>query len=156
MRRILVSAIALVSLCAPSSAASHPVYRCERSTAAATTFCAPISDEPGCRTCGPRPELRGRPRQDGRRTLAPLRQHRIFNDLGQNLFSENDISQWGWAWGQFLDHDVGLRDERPAESAPMPFDKADRLEQFRNDLGVIDFSRTPAAPGPGSCRRASS
>src|SRR5262245_24946907 len=35
--------------------------------------------------------------------------NRIFNDTGQNLFSENDVSQWGWAWGQFIDHDIGLR-----------------------------------------------
>ena len=46
--------------------------------------------------------------------------NRVFNDVGQNLFSENGISQWGWAWGQFIDHDIGLRDERPAESADMP------------------------------------
>src|SRR5262249_9363362 len=24
--------------------------------------------------------------------------NRIFNDDGQNIFSENEISQWGWAW----------------------------------------------------------
>ncbi len=75
--------------------------------------------------------------------------NRIFNDSGQNLFSENDISQWGWAWGQFLDHDIGLRDERPAEDASMPYDKHDKLDQFANDLGVLAFSRTPAAPGTG-------
>src|SRR5262249_13939297 len=39
--------------------------------------------------------------------------NRIFNDVGQNLFSENNVSQWGWAWGQFLDHDIGLRNETP-------------------------------------------
>src|SRR5205085_1501300 len=49
----------------------------------------------------------------------------------------------------FLDHDFGLRDETPAESAPIRFDTGDRLEQFRNDLGAIDFARTPAAPGTG-------
>jgi hypothetical protein len=76
--------------------------------------------------------------------------NRIFNDVGQNLFSENDISQWGWAWGQFIDHDIGLRDERPAESADMPYDKHDKLEAFSNDVGTIAFSRTPAAPGTGS------
>ena len=33
--------------------------------------------------------------------------NRVFNDIGQNLFSENGIvSQWGWAWGQFMDHDL--------------------------------------------------
>jgi hypothetical protein len=75
--------------------------------------------------------------------------NRIFNDQGQNLFSENDISQWGWAWGQFIDHDIGLRDEQPAEDASMPYDKKDKLEDFSNDVGTIAFSRTPAAPGTG-------
>jgi hypothetical protein len=75
--------------------------------------------------------------------------NRIFNDVGQNLFSENNISQWGWAWGQFVDHDIGLRDETPAESANMPYDKHDPLESFSNDVGSIAFARTPAAPGTG-------
>ena len=75
---------------------------------------------------------------------------RVFNDVGQNLFSENNISQWGWVWGQFIDHDIGLRDETPAESAPMPFDANDPLELFANDLGQMAFNRTPAAPGTGT------
>ena len=75
--------------------------------------------------------------------------NRIFNDDGQNLFSENGISQWGWAWGQFIDHDMDLRDERPGESAPMPYETIDPLESFGNDTGSMDFSRTPAAPGTG-------
>jgi hypothetical protein len=76
--------------------------------------------------------------------------NRIFNDVGQNIFSENDVSQWGWAWGQFVDHDIGLRDETPAEDMPIPFDAHDPLEQFTNDLGAIAFARTPAAPGTGT------
>src|SRR5262245_36554052 len=76
--------------------------------------------------------------------------NRIFNDGGQNLFSENDISQWGWAWGQFIDHDIGLRDETPAENADMPYDKRDKLEAFSTDTGTLPFSRSPAAPGTGS------
>ena len=75
--------------------------------------------------------------------------NRIFNDSGQNLFSENGISQWGWAWGQFIDHDMGLRDETPAEHTPMPFDQSDPLESFTNDVGQMEFARTPAAPGTG-------
>ena len=82
---------------------------------------------------------------------APRRiSNRVFNDVGQNLFSENKISQWGWVWGQFIDHDIGLRDETPAESAPIPFDSGDPLEQFANDLGQMAFNRTPAAPGTGT------
>ena len=75
--------------------------------------------------------------------------NRVFNDVGQNLFSEHDVSQWGWAWGQFVDHDIGLRDEMPAESVPMAFDAKDPLEGFKNDFGALAFSRTPAAPGTG-------
>ena len=78
--------------------------------------------------------------------------NRVFNDEGQNLFSENGETQWGWAWGQFLDHTFGLADETPAENLPIPFDKNDPLEEFRDDLGAIDFTRTPAAPGTGTSR----
>jgi hypothetical protein len=76
--------------------------------------------------------------------------NRIFNDEGQNLFSENGVTQWAWTWGQFLDHTFGLRDETPAENFPIPFDKTDPLEEFTDDLGTIDFARTPAAPGTGT------
>jgi hypothetical protein len=76
--------------------------------------------------------------------------NRIFNDLGQNLFSENDASQWVWIWGQFVDHEIGLRDATPGEEATIPFDPHDPLERYQNDLGAIDFHRTPAAPGTGT------
>lgn len=76
--------------------------------------------------------------------------NRIFNDSGHNLFSENNVSQWGWVWGQFLDHDIGLRDQTPAEKAPIPFDQNDPLESFDNDLGAMSFARTPAARGTGT------
>ncbi|HEX7311624.1 MAG TPA: peroxidase family protein [Gaiellaceae bacterium] len=75
--------------------------------------------------------------------------NRIFNDVGQNLFSENDVTQWGWVWGQFLDHDFGLRDERVIEIEPIGFSAADPLESFRNDFNAIDFWRTPPAPDTG-------
>jgi hypothetical protein len=76
--------------------------------------------------------------------------NRVFNDVGQNLFSENDVSQWGWAWGQFLDHDFGLRDETPAESSPIAFSASDPLEFFANSFPGMSFARTPAAPGTGT------
>ena len=75
--------------------------------------------------------------------------NRIFNDLGQNVFSENGISQLGWVWGQFLDHTFGLRNEHRGETAAIPFDAKDPLERFRDDLRTIDFARTPAAVGTG-------
>jgi hypothetical protein len=75
--------------------------------------------------------------------------NRVFNDTAQNLFSENDISQWGYVWGQFIDHTIGLRQDAPDEPMPIAFDPADPLEAFRDDFGSIAFSRTPAAPGTG-------
>jgi hypothetical protein len=75
--------------------------------------------------------------------------NRIFNDTAQNIFSENGVSQWGFTWGQFLDHTFGLRATAGGESANLAFNAADPLEEFRNDFGVIQFNRTPAAPGTG-------
>ena len=74
--------------------------------------------------------------------------NRIFNDAGQNIFSASKVTQWGWVWGQFLDHTIGLR-ESGGEDAPIEVDADDPLEAFDNDLGEMAFDRTPAAPGTG-------
>jgi hypothetical protein len=76
--------------------------------------------------------------------------NRVFNDTGQNIFSENALTQWAWVWGQFMDHDFGLRDETPGESARLAFNPSDPLETFKNDLDGMGFARTPAAPGTGT------
>ena len=78
--------------------------------------------------------------------------NRIFNDTSQNLFSENSVTQWGFAWGQLMDHTFGLRQEAGGENAPLSFSSSDPLEEFRNDFGTIPFARTPAAPGTGTSR----
>lgn len=80
--------------------------------------------------------------------------NRVFNDSHQNLFSERGVTQWGFAWGQFLDHTFGLRlgrlDEDPdGEPAPIPFDPNDPLEEFENDLGFLPFERSAISPGSG-------
>lgn len=75
--------------------------------------------------------------------------NRIFNDSGQNVFSENNLSQWAWTWGQFMDHTFGLA-ESSETSAPIAFDDGDPLESFRNDIGSIPFARDAAAPGTGT------
>jgi peroxidase len=75
--------------------------------------------------------------------------NRVFNDVHQNLFSENRVTQWGFVWGQFLDHTFGLRADAGGENTPIAFNRSDPLETFRNDFGAIDFTRTPAAPGTG-------
>ena len=76
--------------------------------------------------------------------------NRVFNDVGQNIFSENALTQWAWVWGQFMDHDFGLRDETPGESATLAFNAKDPLETFTNDFGAMAFARTPAAAGTGT------
>jgi hypothetical protein len=80
--------------------------------------------------------------------------NRVFNDSHQNLFSERNVTQWGFAWGQFLDHTFGLRlgrapDDPDGQQAPIPFDPADPIEEFANDLGVIGFERSAISPGTG-------
>jgi hypothetical protein len=78
--------------------------------------------------------------------------NRIFNDIGQNLFSENGVSQIGWLWGQFIDHTLDLRNETSGEPAGIPFapTSVDPLEGFKNDFPTIDFSRTPGITGTGT------
>ena len=77
--------------------------------------------------------------------------NRIFNDLHQNVFSENAVSQWGFVWGQFLDHTFGLRNEA-GDAAHLTFDagEPDPLETFQSDSGSIAFIRSAVAPGTGT------
>jgi hypothetical protein len=74
--------------------------------------------------------------------------NRIFNDVNANVFSERGVTQWGNAWGQFVDHNVGHRDEA-GTTANLPFNSADPMESFTNTLGMIPFTRSAAAPGTG-------
>jgi hypothetical protein len=75
--------------------------------------------------------------------------NRVFNDVHQNVFSERRVSQWGFTWGQFLDHTFGLRQDG-GEKADLPFNASDPLETFTNDLGVIGFTRSQATTGTGA------
>ena len=74
--------------------------------------------------------------------------NRIFNDTHQNLFSERDVTQWGFVWGQFLDHTMGLRSGQ-GEAQNIAFEADDPLETFTNTLGYMPFTRSAAAPGTG-------
>jgi hypothetical protein len=67
----------------------------------------------------------------------------------RNLFSENGVTHWGFAWGQFLDHGFGMRAQERGENAPIRFDAGDPLESFESAFDHLDFARTPAAPGTG-------
>ena len=74
--------------------------------------------------------------------------NRIFNDLAENIFSQSDVTHWGFVWGQFIDHTIGLR-QVGEEVVMIPFDAGDPLESFENDLGAIAFERSAAAIGTG-------
>jgi peroxidase len=74
--------------------------------------------------------------------------NRVFQDLGQNIFSEHRVTQWGWTWGQFLDHTFGLV-QGGDEAANIPFNANDPLEKFTDTLGFIPFTRSAPAPGTG-------
>ena len=74
--------------------------------------------------------------------------NRIFQDIGQNIFSEHRVTQWGWTWGQFLDHTFGLV-QGGNEVANIPFNASDPMEKFTDTLGSIPFTRSAPAPGTG-------
>ena len=74
--------------------------------------------------------------------------NRVFNDTHVNVFSERGVTQYGNIWGQFIDHNIGLRAEN-GTVANLPFNRTDPLETFTNDLGVIGFTRSAAAAGTG-------
>lgn len=75
--------------------------------------------------------------------------NRVFASGGLDIFSERNLSQWGWVWGQFLDHTFG-RAEPGTEEAPIPFDSSDPLEIHEDTLGEIPFARSAVAPGTGT------
>lgn len=77
--------------------------------------------------------------------------NRIFNSLGVDIFSERNVSQLAWVWGQSLDHTIGFA-RTGNENASIAFDARDPLERYRNDLGAIPFTRDAAAPGSGTGR----
>jgi peroxidase len=78
--------------------------------------------------------------------------NRIISDLHQNVFSERRVTQWGWTWGQFLDHTFGLREENGATATPfnINFQAGDELEDFTSNLGVIAVNRSAATQGTGT------
>jgi hypothetical protein len=84
--------------------------------------------------------------------------NRIFNDTNQNLFSQNGVTQWGFAWGQFLDHTFGLRQAPGVGDSPDPssrnieFDATDPMEDFESNTGEIPFTRSSIAAGTGTTR----
>ncbi len=75
--------------------------------------------------------------------------NRIFNDSNQNVFSENGVTHWGFVWGQFIDHTIGLRETTDDEELTIEFAADDPLEEFTNDFGAITTDRSAAADGTG-------
>ena len=79
--------------------------------------------------------------------------NRVFNDIGQNVFSERRVTQWGWAWGQFLDHTFGLRRDGRRRAARSRSTRTIRSRRSRNDLGVSRSPATAAPTGPAPVPR---
>jgi hypothetical protein len=80
--------------------------------------------------------------------------NRIFNSLGVDLFSERNVSQWAWVWGQTLDHtfDLDLAGVEPMNGPGqdnIPFNQNDPLERFTDQTGNIPFVRNAFSPGTG-------
>jgi hypothetical protein len=77
--------------------------------------------------------------------------NRIFDDVGQNVFSERSLSQWAWTWGQFMDHTFGLA-QGGGESSPMAFNAGDPLEAFTNDFSSSPRCATATASSTQTIR----
>ena len=78
--------------------------------------------------------------------------NRIINDGNQDVFSARRLTQFGWQWGQFLDHTFGLRDGGgpTATAFNIPFSATDPLETFTDNLGVIAVNRSAQSAGTGT------
>jgi hypothetical protein len=74
--------------------------------------------------------------------------NRIFQDFFVNVPDQHGLSQYGFSWGQFIDHDLGLA-QTGKEPANIAFDRNDPLEYFKNDLGIIKFTRDQPIAGTG-------
>ena len=74
--------------------------------------------------------------------------NRIFNDVGQNIFSENGVSQWGWA-GASSSTTTSASATESVEAAPIGFD-ATALRWRTSPTTSGDRLRPdPAAPVTG-------
>lgn len=74
--------------------------------------------------------------------------NRVFNDTGQRLSSGRGVTQWAATWAQFMDHTFGLRGGG-GEEQHIPFDNADPLERFHNDINAVPFGRSRPVAGTG-------
>jgi len=157
-RRMTVASVAVLGLVAAFFVASPPAQ-------AAVPFPVENLDGSANNTANPtwgqsnRPYLRVAPTAYADGIGAPatgpnsrLISNRIYNDKAQNVFSDRRVTQWGWQWGQFLDHTFGLRQETGtgATADNIAFNQSDPLEQFTNNLGTIAMNRTATSPGTGT------
>ena len=76
--------------------------------------------------------------------------NRIFNDIGQNLFSEHNLTQWGVDVGPV--HGPHVRPRESAGSVERRFRSTARIRSKRSATtsGRSTFSRDAAAPGTGT------
>ena len=78
--------------------------------------------------------------------------NRVFNSLGVDVFSERNLSQLAWVWGQSIDHTIGFA-QTGSENAAIAFDGSDPLETFTSGYGgMIPFTRDAAASGTATDR----
>jgi len=73
--------------------------------------------------------------------------NRVFADGGVTTPSAR-VTQWGTAWGQFLDHSFGLR-ASGNEQGTIPFVNGAAMEDFHSDIPFVPFGRSAVAPGTG-------
>ena len=75
--------------------------------------------------------------------LVSSQQESVPNSVG--------ASDYVWQWGQFLDHDIVLSPDNPAEPLPIPVRLGDRVfDPGRTGRGVIILNRSASDPDTGT------
>ncbi len=77
--------------------------------------------------------------------------NRVFNDVDHSVIDDRRLSQWAFAWSQFVASTISQPDGQGTKS-DIAFDRRDPLERFSNSSGVIPFTRSKAAAGTGAGR----
>jgi len=72
-----------------------------------------------------------------------------------SILNRNGLSDFVWAWGQFVDHELDLSNANPDEKVNIPVPCDDLV--FENSMlkgtkFIIPFSRSLSVPGTGTCQ----
>ncbi len=72
--------------------------------------------------------------------------NRLF-DQSENFYESQDLSDFTWLWGQFLDHDISLTEGDPRKVSFLEIPEDD---QYFDQSTIVPLSRSISIPGTGT------